>query len=90
MSKQSLKDGGKIEKSIEEPKEEKKLNKIAKRQAGIDLIGYLGGRLVVKMNEKIINGKKFNDCILADGTGVLLSDKDLEAQLTKEEGKLKY
>lgn len=70
--------------------EESKVVAKKEKKKGKELIGYLGGRLVVQVNERPINGKKFNDCILADGTGILLSDKDLQAQLKDEQGELKY
>lgn len=44
-------------------------------------LGYLGGKKIAVINEREINGKKYNDVILEDGTGYLLSDKDLAAQV---------
>lgn len=58
---------------VETPKETKKKAKTS--------LGFLGGRPISAINERVINGKKYNDVILEDGTGYLLSDKDLAAQI---------
>lgn len=62
------------------PKEKKvKLGKVVKIKSVP--LGFLGGKKIEVINKKMINGKEFNDVILEDGTGYLLSDKDLEAQV---------
>lgn len=60
------------------------LTNAAKREKGIDQIGYLGGKLVVSITKRTINEKEYNNVVLADGAGYLLSDKDLDAQLKKK------
>jgi len=49
---------------------------------------YLGGKLVTRVSKKTIDGKEFNNINLVDGTGILLSDKDFNAQVTNEQGEL--
>jgi hypothetical protein len=44
-------------------------------------LGYLGNVAILRINEREINGKMYNDVILVDGTGHILSDKDLKAQV---------
>ena len=68
----------KKEKAVEEPKVEKSKSKPQ----------YLGGRLIVQIRQKTIGTKVYNDVIMGDGTGKLLSDKDLEAQVTDKQGEL--
>lgn len=59
-----------VEEPVETPKKAKKVG-----------LGTLGGIKIAVINERVINGKKFNDVILENGVGYLLSDKDLEAQV---------
>ena len=49
---------------------------------------YLGGKLIAGITQRQINGKKFNNVIFADGTGKLLNDQDLAAQLKDKPGDL--
>lgn len=49
---------------------------------------YLGGKLIIRITPRVINDKEFNSVELEDGTAKLLSDKDLEAQVTSNRGEL--
>lgn len=74
----------KVKKSkAEKPKAGKKLRGTTKSKSQ-----YLGGKLIVRSGHRTVNGKEFNDIILSDGTGILLSDKDLAAQVSSEQGEL--
>ena len=66
-----------------------KKKKVAKPKAAakkapakkVKSLGYLGDVAIASINEKVVGNKKFNNVILIDGVGYLLSDKDLKAQV---------
>lgn len=62
-----------------------KLGKATKEE-----LGYLGGRTVIQLTDVTIAGKPLVRATLADGTSYLMTQKDLEAQLTKKPGDFKH
>lgn len=49
---------------------------------------YLGGKIIVRVSSRTINGKELNEVTFGDGTAVILSSGDVFAQVTEEEGPL--
>jgi len=49
---------------------------------------YLGGKQIVKTSKRVIDGKEYQNVELADGTAKILSEQDLEVQVTNKQGEL--
>jgi len=79
------------EKKVEETKKEIKVNQPKIEQKELPKkkdAQYLGGKLITAVSKRSINGKEYNNVTLVDGTAKLLSDEDLEAQISKKPGEI--